>query len=160
MSRARLTAIVALALMAMDTLAEATARVETFRGKDAEVELSVLLAPTYSAIPSVRLDRCISRQRTVKPTHWREWQRVEGCSLTIAAADFPRLIANLGNSATHRTATSVKPSTPVPAVGVPFQVGEVYFLSPPEAWHRNDPLIYTDSTHTRVLVYAHFLVEE
>jgi len=160
MSCARFTVIVVLALAATVTFADTSVRTETSMGKDAEIKLEAMLAPDYAPLASVHVDRSISRLRTLKRTHWRRWQRVQGCALTIAAEDFPKLIGSLGHSATHRAATAVKSSTPVPPVGTPFPISEVYFISPPEAWHRNDPLIYTNSTRTRVLVYAHYLVEE
>ena len=152
--------IAVLALTSTAVLADTSVRTETSSGKDAEIYLEAMLAPSYKPLLSVRVDRCVAKLYPLKRTHPYAWHRVQGCALSIAAGDFAKLLANLRSPVTHRAVALVKPSTPVPAVGASFDVTDVYFSSPPEAWSRNDPLIYTNSSRTRIVVYAYYLVEE
>jgi hypothetical protein len=160
MAPARLTLVCVLVLWSTLALGQTPDWTESFEGNDAAIELSELLAPHYTGIPSVHVERCVAHWFRLNQVHPHRYRRVAGCALTIAAADFPKLIRYLRGTTAHREVSSVKPATPVPNLGEPFAVAEVYFVSPPEAWRHNDPLIYTDAARTHVLIYAHYLVEE
>ena len=82
---------------------------------------------------------------------------VQGCALTIPAMDFPALLDSY-RPMHERAVTTIQSELEMPKVGQPFPIARVYYTWPPEDWGINTHLIYTDASHTRIVVYLRQLM--
>ena len=106
--------------------------------------------------PSAHVERCLEERRLFKGGE----KIIVGCAVSIAPGDFAKLLFSYGTPLSHRSTENIQPNMPVPAVGPPFEVSDVYFLSPPEKWEINDTLIYTNAERTRLVAYLRKLILE
>lgn len=103
---------------------------------------------------SVQMMDCAIRQPAGK-----HLDRVLGCSLSVDAGEFDQLLQSR-SPLERRSASQAAPVLKLPYLADLPATQDVHYLSPPEAWEINEPLIYSDGSKQRVAAYVRYVVRD